>query len=101
MIAEDLLKEKGIAYQLSGKDVKIICLNPEHDDTNPSLRVDRITGVMHCFSCGFKGNLFTHFGQPSSPLEVKLHRIKEKIQIKYKYIIYMMIMYLWTYGKKV
>ena len=51
MIAEDLLKEKGIPYQLSGKDVKIICLNPEHDDTNPSLRVDRITGVMHCFSC--------------------------------------------------
>ena len=35
---------------------------------------------MHCFSCGFKGNLFTHFGQPASPLEVKLHRIKEKIQ---------------------
>ena len=80
MIAEDLLKEKGIAYQLSGKDVKIICLNPEHDDTNPSLRVDRVTGVMHCFSCGFKGNLFTHFGAPSSPLEVRIHTIKEKIQ---------------------
>ena len=80
MIAEDLLKEKGISYQLSGKDVKIICLNPEHDDTNPSLRVDRVTGVMHCFSCGFKGNLFTHFGAPSSPLEVRIHTIKEKIQ---------------------
>jgi len=80
MIAEDLLKEKGIHYQISGKDAKIHCLNPEHDDTNPSMRVDRVTGIFHCFSCGFKGNLFTHFGQPSSPLEVKLHRIKEKIQ---------------------
>ena len=45
MIAEDLLKEKGIKYQISGKDAKIHCLNPEHDDTNPSMRVDRITGV--------------------------------------------------------
>ena len=34
---------------------------------------------MHCFSCGFKGNLFTHFGAPESPLEVKIHRIKDKI----------------------
>jgi DNA primase len=55
-------------------------LNPEHDDTNPSLRVDRITGIMHCFSCGFKGNLFTHFGAPSSPLEVRLHKLKEKVE---------------------
>jgi DNA primase len=80
MIAEDLLREKGIHYELSGKDAKILCLNPEHDDTNPSLRVDRITGIMHCFSCGFKGNLFTHFGAPSSPLEVRLHKLKEKVE---------------------
>ena len=80
MIAEDLLREKGIHYELSGKDAKILCLNPEHDDTNPSLRVDRITGVMHCSSCGFKGNLFTHFGAPSSPLEVRLHKLKEKVE---------------------
>ena len=77
MIAEDLLKEKGIKYQISGKDAKIHCLSPDHDDQNPSMRVDRITGLIHCFSCGFKGNLFSHFGQPASPLEVKLHRIKE------------------------
>ena len=80
MFAEDLLREKGIHYELSGKDAKILCLNPEHDDTNPSLRVDRITGIMHCFSCGFKGNLFTHFGAPSSPLEVRLHKLKEKVE---------------------
>jgi DNA primase len=35
---------------------------------------------MHCFSCGFKGNLFTHFGAPSSPLEVRLHKLKEKVE---------------------
>jgi len=80
MIAEDLLIDKGIQYEISGRDAKIKCLNPEHDDTNPSMRVDRVTGIFHCFSCGFKGNLFTHFGAPSSPLEVRLHRIKEKVE---------------------
>ena len=79
MTAEELLIEKGITYRLSGQDAVISCLNPEHDDTNPSLRVDRVTGIMHCFSCGFSGNLFTHFGAPESPLEVRIHRIKEKI----------------------
>ena len=70
MIAEELLQSKGIQYQISGKDAKIHCLNPEHDDTNPSMRVDRITGIFHCFSCGYKGNLFTYFGAPESPTEV-------------------------------
>ena len=80
MIAEELLQKKGIQYQVSGKDAKIHCLNPEHDDTNPSMRVDRITGIFHCFSCGYKGNLFTYFGAPESPTEVRIHRIKDKIQ---------------------
>ena len=79
MIAEQLLQEKNIEYRLSGKDAVISCLNPEHDDTNPSMRVDKVTGIFHCFSCGYKGNLFTYFGAPSSPLEVRMHRIKEKI----------------------
>ena len=80
MIAEELLREKGIDYRLSGKDAIISCLNPEHDDTNPSMRVDKITGIFHCFSCGYKGNLFTYYGAPASPTEVRIHRIKEKIQ---------------------
>ena len=79
MIAEELLRDKQIQYRLSGKDAVISCLNPEHDDTNPSMRVDRITGIFHCFSCGYKGNLFTYFGAPASPLEVRMHRIKEKV----------------------
>ena len=79
MIAIDLLSEKGINFSVKGQDAIISCLNPEHDDNNPSLRVDKVTGIMHCFSCGFSGNLFTHFGAPESPLEVRIHRIKAKI----------------------
>ena len=79
MIAIDLLTERGIDYTIKGQDALISCLNPEHDDTNPSLRVDKITGIMHCFSCGFKGNVFTYYGAPETPLEVKIQRIKDKI----------------------
>jgi len=79
MIAEDLLREKKIDYRISGRDAVISCLNPEHDDSNPSMRVDKVTGIFNCFSCGYKGNLFTYFGAPASPLEVRMHRIKEKV----------------------
>lgn len=79
MIAEELLQNKKIKYRISGQDAVISCLNPEHDDSNPSMRVDKVTGIFNCFSCGYKGNLFTYFGAPASPLEVRTHRIKEKI----------------------
>ena len=82
MIAIELLQERNIPFTVKGQDAIISCLNPEHDDTNPSLRVDKVTGIMHCFSCGFKGNLFTHFGAPQSPMEVKRHLLKEKIAEK-------------------
>jgi DNA primase len=79
MIAEELLRNKGIDYRISGQDAVISCLNPDHDDSNPSMRVDKVTGIFNCFSCGYKGNLFTYFGAPASPLEVRMHRIKEKV----------------------
>ena len=34
-----------------GKDYVVSCLNPEHDDKNPSMRIDQITGIFNCFSC--------------------------------------------------
>ena len=82
MIAEELLQSKGIHYRLSGKDAVISCLNPEHDDTNPSMRVDRVTGIFHCFSCGYKGNLFVHFGEKASFLHLRRELVKKKIREK-------------------
>ena len=69
MTTEELLRDKSIQYEKSGKDLVVKCLNPEHDDTNPSMRIDEGTGMFNCFSCGFKGNLFTHFGRPQTGLE--------------------------------
>jgi DNA primase len=75
----DLLKSQRIEYTASGKDYLIKCLNPEHIDTNPSLRIDRLSGVGHCFACGYKLNLFKHFGVITSSQPAKIGVLKEKI----------------------
>lgn len=78
---EALLTKKGIFFKSAGKDYVISCLNPDHDDQNPSLRVDKMTGVAHCFSCGWKKNLFRHFGIfERAVLPVKVNKVKEKIK---------------------
>ena len=63
MNVEDLLLSKDIQYIPKGKDFVIRCLNPEHEDRNPSMRIDQVTGIFNCFSCEYKGNIFTHFGE--------------------------------------
>ncbi len=57
-----ILNERGIKFKGSGEEIKIKCLNPEHDDSHPSMGVNTYSGVFHCLSCGFKGNIFKFFG---------------------------------------
>ena len=76
----DLLNKEKINFTVSGQDFQIKCLNPDHDDTNPSLRIDKVNGVMHCFSCGFRGNIFTHFYAPPTEKTIQLHRLRAKIE---------------------
>lgn len=80
MKIEELLDNLGKKYVLKGADLLISCVNPEHDDKNPSMRIDRLTGVYHCFTCGTKGNLLREYGHTPSVLDYKSKSIKEKIQ---------------------
>ena len=82
MTVEELLIEEGIQFKQSPADYVIRCLNPEHDDHNPSMRIDKITGVFNCFSCGFKGNIFKHFDKPSNKMDIKRERLKQTIDRK-------------------
>lgn len=77
---ESLLNSKQIAFNISGRDYLIHCLNPEHLDKNPSLRIDRITGAFHCFSCGFKGTIFKYFGVFTNYTPMRIAKLKEKLQ---------------------
>lgn len=74
-VVEELLTERNIPYQMSGRDILIRCLNPDHDDKNPSMRIDRVMGVFHCFSCGYKGNLFKHYNVEVSRTGIKREKL--------------------------
>lgn len=76
---EDLLKKKDIQYQDKGKDFLVLCFNPDHDESNPSLRIDRETGKFNCLSCGFHGNIFHHFNEFQSTVSYSVLKIKNQI----------------------
>ena len=65
-----------------GGDFLVSCLNPEHADRNPSMRIDQITGIFQCFSCEFKGNLFTYFGEKANQLQLRRELLKKKLKDK-------------------
>ena len=67
MNVEELLIKQDVPYIPKGADFEVSCLNPDHPDRNPSMRIDRITGIFNCFSCEFKGNpvSYTHLTQPT------------------------------------
>jgi DNA primase len=76
----DLLNDRQIKYKEAGKDYQIACLNPEHQDSNPSMRIDKVTGVYHCFSCGYKGDLFRLFGAQPNFLDIRTAKLQDKIR---------------------
>lgn len=82
MNVEDLLVEKNIHYIPKGADYVVRCLSPDHDDRNPSMRIDRITGIFNCFSCEFKGNLFSLFGEKPNQLQLRREKLKTLIRQK-------------------
>lgn len=82
MVVEELLKSRDLQFKPSGKDLVIRCLNPEHEDRNPSLRIDRTTGIFNCLSCGYSGNLFSHFGEKVNFLDMRRTKLKDSINRK-------------------
>jgi DNA primase len=77
---EELLKEKNITYKLQGQDYLVKCFNPEHNDNNPSMRINKDTGIFNCFSCSFKGNLFKHFGILGTNINIRVTKLKKKLR---------------------
>lgn len=75
----ELIQKNNLGYSVSGRDYLIQCLNPEHPDSNPSFRVDKVSGVAHCFACGFKTNIFKFFGVFTNPVPIKIAALKEKL----------------------
>lgn len=78
---EKLLNKKGIHYHTKGNDALVLCLNPEHEDTSPSMRIDKTSGKYNCFSCGFGGqNIFEYFNEYFNPVNRQALEIRQRIQ---------------------
>lgn len=82
MNTKELLESKNIKYKVSGADLVIRCLSPEHEDNNPSLRVDQLTGKFNCLSCGYSGNIFKYYDITRNEMDVRVTSIKNKIREK-------------------
>lgn len=76
-----LLSDKGIPFRVSGRDYVVKCFNEDHEDSNPSMRIDKTTGVFNCFSCGYKGNLFKKYDVNPPLTSIKMQKLKEKLHI--------------------
>ena len=76
---DDILEQRGIKYFPKGNDYLVHCLNPEHDDSNPSMRIDKVTGVFQCFSCGYKGSILALFNERINHLQVRKELFKQKL----------------------
>ena len=50
---EKVLKNLGIDVKKAFR-----CLNPEHEDKNPSMRYDAKRQKVHCFSCGVDYDIY-------------------------------------------
>lgn len=75
----ELLVQKGLSPRPQGQDFLIKCLSPDHEDSDPSMRIDQTTGIGHCFSCGFKLNIFKFFGILTNPVSVQIAKLKKKM----------------------
>ena len=82
MTVEELLNQKQIPYLIKGNDCVVSCLNPEHPDRNPSMRIDRIDGRFNCFTCEYKGNIFSLYGEAATGLQILRNRLTAKIKDK-------------------
>ena len=77
---EEILKKHNLEYRTQGNDYLIRCLNPDHEDSNPSLRIDKDSGIGHCFACGFKLSLQRYFGEVFNFNSLAYKELKTKLR---------------------
>ena len=80
MNVRELLDTKKIRYLASGRDYLVKCTNPNHDDSNPSMRIDQVLGIYQCLSCGHKGNIFYDYEEAPNKLSILREQISRKIE---------------------
>lgn len=80
MEVKELLTSKNIPFISKGRDYTVKCLNPEHEDSNPSMNIDKITGIFNCLSCGYAGDIYKYFNiNKQQFINIKIQKVRETI----------------------
>lgn len=56
-VVDVLVTVFGLDGDVVGDEFKLLCINPSHDDRDPSMAVNTTTGYWNCFACGIGGDL--------------------------------------------
>ena len=76
---EKWMKDNGFKNTVVKSKRWVMCSCPFHDDKNPSFGIDVSNLKGHCFSCGYKLNLFKHYNIVHNFQSVKAAEIQDKI----------------------
>lgn len=55
----DLAKTYTEVERVNGREYKCSCLNPAHNDSTPSMFLNKDKGLFNCFSCGVSGDIIS------------------------------------------
>ena len=77
---EEVLTRHGMNPARQGRRFVVRCINPDHEDKNPSLSIDSVTGLGYCFSCGYKFNVYTYFNESYNYQSQKIHFLRDKLE---------------------
>lgn len=55
----DALRHYGADVQDHRVEQVVVCVNPDHDETRPSMTVNKVKGLFSCKACGFAGDAYT------------------------------------------
>ena len=81
MDVKEILEKRNISFKQRGRDYQVRCLNPEHEDTHPSMNIDKISGVFNCLSCGYAGDIYKYFNiNKEKYIDQKAELVAEKIK---------------------
>lgn len=70
------LESLGNEYTIIGNEIKTTCLNPEHNDNNPSYFINTDSLVSHCFSCGYSPHPKVLFDMDDEDVDELIRRAK-------------------------
>ena len=76
---EEVFEEEQIEYKATGTGYLISCISPDHEDKNPSMLVNKVTGHATCLSCNFRTNVLEYYNKSVNYLTRKRNMLSYAI----------------------